>query len=204
MFKRPNPRVQAKRPCEFVSHTLPNGATSSFWTPANAHTVIPSGHSSRVGEILDKMRNGILPPPEKRWAPPIDYKFIAARMDNPEPFIKRCEDWFAAHPPKVYTPPPPPPVIHRQPIIDVFAKYGTHMPPISELEKAWRAAGYPEERIAKALAWHAKMDATTDERQKVLDTIFAKFPSANKPTPKPKPTKVIKVVKKKLPQNTNE
>jgi len=56
----------------------------------------------------------------------------------------------------------------------------------------------------KALAWHDKMDATSEERQKTLDLIFAKFPSANKPTPTTKTKKVIKVVKKKMPQKSNE
>jgi hypothetical protein len=171
---------------------------------------IPTGHPSRVGEIVDKIRNRRVPSaPPKPWVPPRDYEFIATRMEHPEPFLKRCRDWFAAHPPKVREQPLTPPIIDQEPIMAVFAKYakvegGPKMPPVPELEKAWRAAGYPEERIAKALAWHAKMEATTDERQKVLDTIFAKFPSANKPAVKPKTTKVIKVVKKKMPQNNNE
>jgi hypothetical protein len=38
---------------------------------------------------------------------------------------------------------------------------------------------------------------TSDERQKALDLIFAKWPAANKTDPKAKP-KVIKAVKKRL------
>jgi hypothetical protein len=48
------------------------------------------------------------------------------------------------------------------------------------------------------------MEETSAERQVVLDLIFAKFPSANKPTPKVKAKKVIKVVKKKMPSSINE
>jgi hypothetical protein len=130
-------------------------------------------------------------------------------MTDPEPYIKRCEDWLAAHPPKERPEPKPPLNLDQEPILTLFAKYsrtkdGPKMPPVSELEKAWRAAGYPEERITKALAWHSKMAATAEERQKVLDLIFAKFPSANKPTPKIKTKKVIKVVKKKMPNTNNE
>ena len=40
------------------------------------------------------------------------------------------------------------------------------------------------------------MEDTSDARQAVLDLIFAKFPSANKPVAKPKTKKVIKVVKR--------
>jgi hypothetical protein len=48
------------------------------------------------------------------------------------------------------------------------------------------------------------MEETSDARQAALDLIFAKFPSANKPTPKVKAKKVIKVVKKKMPSSINE
>lgn len=210
MYKRPTIRKRAQGVQEFVSHSLPSGATTSYWAPSSTIQVIPSGHPSFVGEIVDKMRRGQTPRlAPKHWTPPRDYEFIATRMENPELFLQRCRDWFAANPPKVRPSPPPPLVINKEPIIDLFAKYsrvegGPKVPPIAELEKAWRAAGYPEERIAKALAARAKMDETADERQRVLDTIFAKFPSANKPMPKPKMKKVIKVVKKKMPNTNNE
>lgn len=205
MYKRPIPRRRGPPAQEFVTKALPGGATTSYWAPCTVTHVVPSGHASRVGEILDKMRQSRVPSrPESRWTPPRDYEFVASRMENPEAFLKRCRDWHAANPPKVREPPPPAPVIDQEPILAVFAKYAPNLPPIPEREKAWRAAGYPEERIAKALAWHAKMDATSEERQKTLDLIFAKFPSANKPTPKPKVKKVIKVVKKKMPNNSNE
>jgi len=52
-----------------------------------------------------------------------------------------------------------------------------------------------EERIAKHRAHMKKMEETSEQRQKELDAIFAKYPSANKPI-KPK-KKVIKAVQKK-------
>lgn len=211
MYKRPIPRAHAVCVQEFVSTALPRGATRSYWAPTAHAQVIPSGHPSRVGEILDKMRNmRVAQPPPPQWTPPCDYEFIAAKMDNPGQFLERCKQWFANNPPRrAPRALPPGASINQEPIIEAFAKYakvedGPKPPPLAELEKAWRAAGYTEERIAKALAWHAKMEATADERQKALDLIFAKFPSANKPTPKLKAKKVIKVVKKKLPGVSNE
>jgi hypothetical protein len=50
--------------------------------------------------------------------------------------------------------------------------------------------------VRKALAYYKRMEDTSDERQAALDSIFARWPAASKPTPKPK--KVIKAVKKKL------
>lgn len=210
MYKRPIPRSRGKPVQEFVTKALPGGATTSYWAPSTSHYIVPTGHPSRVGEILDKMRGSCVPPrSEKRWAPPLDYEYIASHMTNPEPFLKRCRDWFAANPPKVYTPPPPPPVINQEPIIAVFAKYarvpgGPRVPPVSELAKAMRAAGHTELRITRCEQWFQNLEDRSDERQEALDLIFAKFPSANKPLPKSKTKKVIKVVKKKMPGSSNE
>jgi hypothetical protein len=157
-----------------------------------------------VSEILEKMHKGVPPKPIGRaWTPPRDYRLVAAHTDDPEGYIKACEEWIASHPLKERPPPPPPLNLNIDPIVEVFAKHKP-VPPISALVKAWAAAGYPDERIAKAKAAREKMEGTVEEREKVLDVIFAKFPSASKPAPKPKMKKVIKVVKKKMPQNTNE
>lgn len=210
MYKRPVVQTRGASVKEFVTTSLPGGATRSYWAPITRTSVVPSGHASRVGEILDKMRLGDSVRSSTRpWVPSVDYKLIATHMKNPEAFLKRCEDWFAEHPPKNHTNDRVQLDIDYRPVSAVFAKYalaedGPKVPPVVELEKAWREAGYPEERIAKALSWHAKMDATSDERQKILDLIFAKFPSASKPIPKIKPKKVIKVVKKKTPTISNE
>jgi hypothetical protein len=130
-------------------------------------------------------------------------------MDDPEPYLKRCREWFEAQPKTARHEAKERAVLDHEPIIAIFKKYsraenGPTVPPVSELEKAWRAAGYSEERVAKAVARRKEIDATGPERQLVIDAIFAKFPSAYKAGPKLKPKKVIKVVKKKMPETNNE
>lgn len=205
-YKRPNPRPLRNVPTQFVSSSLPGGGVVSRWTSGLSKPRIPSGHPSVTGQILDKMRHGSCStaPKPTEWTPPVEYEFIAKHMDDPEAFIKRCEDWYAQNP----APPPrvrePPPSLNLEPVITVYAKRGFRVPPIAEREKAWRLAGYSEAKIQKALAYHKRMEETADARQEALDLIFAKFPSANKPTPKAKAKKVIKVVKKKMPSSINE
>ena len=119
----------------------------------------------RVSEILDKMhRMDSLKPVSKTWTPPVDYKLIAANMSDSTEYVKRCEEWIAAHPPKVRPPPSAPIVIDTEPIIKLFAKYNGSVPSIPELEKAWWEAGYSEEKIAKAKAHREKMESTIEER----------------------------------------
>jgi len=138
------------------------------------------------------------------WTPPVDYEFIGKHMDNPEAFLKRCEEWHVQNPaavPRIKETPEP---LNLEPVIAVYKKWGVRVPPVAAREKAWRIAGYSEAKIQKALAYDKKMKETADARQEALDLIFAKFPSANKPTPKTKVKKVIKVVKKKMPNSNNE
>jgi hypothetical protein len=143
-------------------------------------------------------------PKIQEWTPPINPEFLAKHMANPEAFLKRCEDWRAQHAVAERSAREPAPVLNLEPVLALYKKWGANVPPIAEREKAWRLAGYSEAKIQKALAWHNKMVETADARQEALDLIFAKFPSANKPTPKPKAKKVIKVVKKKMPGSNNE
>ena len=205
-YKRPIPRPRWNVPTQFVSSALPGGGVVSRWTSGLSSPLIPSGHPSVVGQILDKMRYGSCStaPKPTEWTPPVEYEFIANHMDDPGAFLKRCEDWCARNP----APPPrvrqASPSLNLEPVIAVYAKWGTKIPPIAEREKAWRLAGYSEAKIQKALAYHKRMEETADERQEALDLIFAKFPGANKPTPKTKVKKVIKVVKKKMPNSINE
>jgi hypothetical protein len=134
----------------------------------------------------------------------VEYEFVAKHMANPEAFLKRCEEWYTRNATAVPIIREPTPTVNQEPIIKVYSKWGVRVPPIAEREKAWRLAGYSEAKIQKALAHHARMEETADARQEALDLIFAKFPSANKPTPKTKVKKVIKVVKKKMPGSSNE
>lgn len=210
-YKRPNPRPWSKVPTQFVSSALPGGGVASQWVPASHSSRVPSGHPSVVGQILDKMRQGCNPtrPKRKEWTPPMNHEFVAKHMADPEGFIKRCEAWYATHSTECNKKASDTEVLDLEPVLAVFQKYatgegGAKCPPVPELEKAWRLAGYTEARIEKALAYYKRMEDTRDERQAALDLIFAKFPSANKPTPKPKTKKVIKVVKKKMPVSSNE
>ena len=206
MYKRPNPRPRRNVPTQFVSSALPGGGVASRWTTGMAKPRIPSGHPSVTGQIIDKLRQGVCPmgPKIQEWTPPINPEFLARHMDNPEAFLKRCEDWYIQHPAAERPDRASAPTLNLEPVMALFKKWEGEVPPIEEREKAWRLAGYSEARIQKALAWHAKMEETADARQEALDLIFAKFPSANKPTPKPKTKKVIKVVKKKMPVSSNE
>ena len=58
------------------------------------------------------------------------------------------------------------------------------------------SAGYSEEYIAKKTERQRKFIEEAAERQKAIDAVFGKWPTANKATPKPK-AKVIKAVKKR-------
>jgi len=206
-YKRPNPRPYSRVPTQFTSSSLPGGGVVSQWTTVGVPKArIPSGHPSLVGQILDKMRHGSNPAGPKRteWSPPVEYEFVAKNTPDPEAYIQRCKAWYEAHPTDAKSSRDPPPVLNFDPILETYKKYGSKVPPIPELEKAWRLAGYSEPKIQKALAYYKRMEETADARQEALDLNFAKFPSASKPTPKPKIKKVIKVVKKKMPGSSNE
>lgn len=206
LYKRPNPRPHRNVPTQFVSSELPGGGVVSQWTRGIKRPRIPSGHPSVVGGIVDKMRQGscAMGPKVKEWTPPINHEFVAKHVDNPEAFLKRCEDWYTQHADVAQTTREPTPPLNLAPVVAVYKKWAPDVPPIEEREKAWRLAGYTEAKVQKALAHHKRMEETADARQEALDLIFAKFPSANKPTPKAKVKKVIKVVKKKMPGSINE
>jgi hypothetical protein len=144
------------------------------------------------------MRNSVIPPARQTpWTPPNDYKYIASKLPEAEAatLIARCESWFEANPPRQHsTVAKAESTLDMTPVLELQAKYKGR-PPIEESIAAWRAAGLSEERLAKHRVWWNKMEATSEERQKALDLIFVKYPSANKPIPKVK--KVIKAVNKK-------
>lgn len=158
-----------------------------------------SPHASGiVADIARTMRNAVIPPAHQTpWTPPNEYNFIAERLPEAEAemLIARCESWFEANPSRQHVVAPiVQSTIDMTPVLDLHTKYKGR-PPIEESIIAWRAAGLSEERLAKHRAWWNKMEATSEERQKALDLIFVKYPSANKPIPKVK--KVIKAVNKK-------
>lgn len=199
-YKRPAPRRASSGPKYFVSVVQPGGGVLSQWSSDQPSAPIVSGTRGRVGEIVDKMRNPCARHPEQTlWSPPTDYEFVALHMPEsarPE-YLARCSAWFNSRTRCDQAVRRDAIRINAEPVLAVFAKWAPKCPPVDELEEAWSAAGYTEARIQKALRTHARFEATSDDRQKVLDAIFAKWPAASKPIPKPR-TKVIKAVKKKL------
>ena len=202
MFKRPTIR-RSHVAQVFSTEVRANGAIASQWVAAPISVQrVPTGHPSRVGDIVDKLR---APPihrsQQKAWTPPMEYEFVASRMDAElrEGYLKRCEEWFEAHPPRPPKARAEAAVLNTEPIIKLFARYRPSPPPLPELMGVWRSAGYSEAKIAKAKAWFDYCETHSSERQKELDAIFCKYPTANKPTPKVKaPSKPIKAVKKKM------
>lgn len=202
MFKRPTIR-RSHVAQVFATEVRANGAIASQWIAAPISTRrVPSGHPSRVGEMADKLREPMIPHREKKaWSPPRDYEFVASHMhpDVRDGYLKRCEEWFAVHPPRPPKAVAAPLALNTEPIIKLFARYRPSPPPLPELMGVWRSAGYSEAKIAKAKAWFEYCETHSEERQKELDAIFCKYPTANKPTPKVKaPAKPIKAVKKKM------
>jgi hypothetical protein len=129
----------------------------------------------------------------------MDYEFVAKHMPEAsrEEYLAKCREWLEAHPTPVAPPPAPKgPEPDRQLVQALFQKYPGAVPPFAERVKVYKAAGYPAEYVAKVIERHKKLAETAAERQKALDEIFAKWPSASKAVPKPK-GKVIKAVKKR-------
>jgi len=203
MFKRPTIKPVLLAPKQFVTEIRPNGTRASTWvTPVDRPAIVPNGTPGRVGEIVDLMRKGeafIRRPEKTPWTPPMDYEFVAKHLpeESREAYVAQCLEWLDAHPkpvPAEAAQKAPEP--DRQLIQALFKKYPGAVPPFEERIKVYKAAGHSEEYINKAIARHQKLAETADERQKALDAIFGKWPSASKTAPKPK-TKVIKAVKKR-------
>lgn len=195
LFKRPTPRPGSVAPLTFVS-TFHNGARVSEWVVAPSRSRIPSGTPGRVGEIADAMNrgDGAVARVKTHWTPPTTYEFIASKMpkEQGDAYIKRAEEWIAAHPPRALREPPPPLEYDMEMVAVYFQKLRT-MPDKSELMKLWRRAGIPEARILQSLAWHEKEEAMADENQQKIDAIFG--PAEVKKIKKV--AKVIKAVKKR-------
>jgi len=201
MFIRPALKTRRAPALQFVTQIRSSGAQVSQWIPTSVVTAVPNGAPGRVGEVIDAMYRGqdcIRRPAKTEWTPPIDYEFVAKYMPDREreAYVAKCKEWFESHPP----PPPktavPKPDVDQELIMALFRKYSGTVPPFEERIKVYAAAGHPEEYIDKVIARRQKLEDTVDERQKVLDGIFGKWPSANKSVPKPK-GKVIKAVKKR-------
>jgi hypothetical protein len=161
---------------------------------------IASGTPGVVGSIIDKMRLGddhVLRPSKKPWTPPSDYEFIAKHLpvNEREAYLTRCREWFEARPHPVPATPKLETKFGTEIIDAMYKKWGAR-PSLAERIKVYRASGYSEEYIEKVRAREKRWNDTKEERDAAFELIFAKWPSASKPTPKPK--KVIKAVKKRM------
>ena len=200
MYARPTPRPKFTTPLNFVTEVRGSGARTAQWVPAdNISRRVPNGTPGRVGEIIDTMRRGeacIARSEQKPWKPSIDYELIAKHMHEAEreAYITRCKEWFAANPLAAKRRKSEASSFNIKLIEDLFTKYSGQAPPFEERMQVYRDANVPEAYIAKAIARHEHFEATSDERQRVLDAIF---PNVPKKSEKPKP-KVIKAVKKKM------
>ena len=201
MFKRPTIRRRYES-TRFVTETLASGAQVSKWAPVVTRRRIPTGTPGVVGSIADKMHAGtdtirhVVGP---KWTPPTEYEFIAERLPVGEraAYIARCEAWFAENPARVHAARPEVRVLDTEAVSALFAKHHPQLPPLEARLAVYRKVGYSEEYIERARARAELAEETSDERQKALDLIFAKWPAASKAAPKK--GKVIKAVKKRLP-----
>ena len=196
IFVRATLKVRVPEARAFIT-TYHNGAAVSAWGDAPEPAPIASGSYGRVGEVVDAINKGTgsISRPTTAWTPPLSYKFLATKMskEQGDAYIKRCEEWFAAHPASV-------PKVSKAPVeydTEMVAKYFsrlTSVPETRDLLKMWRAAGLPEERLQKMMEWHEKMDSTAGERQARIDAIFG---PPEEPKKVKKVAKVIKAVKKR-------
>lgn len=162
----------------------------------------PRGTPGRVEALMLSMRigdDGIKRPAIESWRPPSEYKFIAGTLpvNQQGAYLKKCEAWFAANPPRAAQAAVDKPVLNMEPVAAMYGVRQVVLPPIAKRVAAYKEAGFPLTYIEHAVKRDAMLVATADERQEALDIIFAKWPAARKPDPKPK-GKVIKAVKKKI------
>lgn len=136
------------------------------------------------------------------WRPPYEYEFYARQLpeDQRAPYIQRCEQWLQEH------------TVNSQVELEieeydrsvVYALYEKYCkllkrPPCDELVEAYEKAGASQARVQKIKDMYRKWEENSEEEQKKLDKIFAKYPSAQKITKKePVKKKIIRAVKKKI------
>jgi hypothetical protein len=178
------------------------GASVSAWVADTKMRTVPTGTPGLVGEICTQMHRGdCVKRPQSQWTPQYEYEYYAEKTlpeSERAAYVERCKKWFEEHPPKTLKAPKAPIEYNREMIAEFYSKHST-MPSLDKRVAAFRKAGMPEERIQKHVAWHEVMEATSDERQKVIDDIFGVYVPPKSKTKTTKATKVIKPVKKKMP-----
>lgn len=125
----------------------------------------------------------------KEWTPSVEYELIAAHMhpDVREAYVAKSKAWFDAHPPPPPRQPSRPSTVDHEALVALIAKYGSRAP-LNE----YRKAGFSEEAIERI---RAKRQWYDDHEEELQAEIERRWPGSA--TPKPK--KVIKAVKKKMP-----
>jgi hypothetical protein len=107
--------------------------------------------------------------------------------DVREAYVAKSKAWFDAHPPPPPRQPPAPSTVDLEALAALITKYGSEAP-LSE----YRKAGCTEMAIERIRAKRQWYEDHSDELQAEIDR---RWPGSA--TPKPK--KVIKAVKKKMP-----
>ena len=200
-FKRPTLRQFGSVSKVFT--TVQQGSASvSAWVATTKMRKVATGTPGLVGEICTKMHRGdCVTRPQHQWTPQSEYEFYAERAlpeSERAAYIERCKKWFEEHPPRTPKAPKAPIEYNQEMIAEFYSKKNV-MPSLEERVAAFRKAGMPEERIKKHVTWQEMMDATSDERQKVIDDIFGVYVPPKTKTKAVTKTKVIKPVKKKMP-----
>ena len=194
VFIRAPLKVRPPETRAFIT-THQNGAAISSWCEAPIQHPIPSGCPGRVGEIIDKINQGVgsINHSTSKWTPPISYEFIASTMPDRDAYIKRCDEWFEQHLPRVLKVSEPP-VEYNKEFIAKYYKGLTSVPDESELLTMWRAAGISEEQIQKFIDKRQKMAERAAEDMVQFEAIFGPL---EEPKKVKKVVKVIKAVKKR-------
>ena len=186
VYRKDIPKMQFKRP----------SVRNRLAAPTLIRKISPSAHGF-VADMARKLNSRDRPNEHvTEWTPPAEFRHIASFLPEDEAamLIARFESWYEAHPsPVIVTVQKP--VMDMDPVLALHLKYPNRRPPLDDTIKAWRMAGMSESRLNKYRVWYTMMEATSADRQKELDCVFAKYPSASKPVPKIK--KVIKAVNKK-------
>ena len=125
----------------------------------------------------------------QEWTPSIYYERLALDMhpDVRAAYVTRCEEWFAAHPPRPRREERPHENVDVDAVVALVAKYGSKVP-----LKEYSRAGYSDAAVERVRAHRQWCDDHADELSAEIER---RWPGSSKAKPK----KVIKAVKKKMP-----
>jgi hypothetical protein len=126
--------------------------------------------------------------PVREWTPSIYYERVAQDMhpDARAAYIARCEEWFAAHPPRPPREARPHENVDIEAVATLIAKHGAEVP-----LKEFRRVGYSEEAVERV---RAQRQWYRDHADELTAEIERRWPGSSKAKPKV----VIKAVKKKM------